>query len=555
MSSRRQTISTIVLVVLVLTLGYVSRPYLEGFQYAARSAPVEPPLPGENSISNLVVRQDDAGQWQATLDYYYTGAPRFVAFKLNLGPETADERRDYSTMNAVGIKRGANSMTIGISYPGSAKVTREVVAQMVDTTVARNKQGWTVLTSARVDQVIDWPDWQSYFEMAEFAQRSSQQNLNHATELIDAGREDSLAQAKSILERLIERDPTLTMGYIELARVAMKSNWGPEGLHHAEGLLSSALQIQPDNVNAKVLMAYVYTHQKKYKAAEKLFAEAAAVDPPNLWLWANWGELYAMQGRFDESAAKYREAVQRPMTHDTYDRARSDAYINLLRLLERKKDFDGMDSLYQSSVTDFGSDSCFSLRYANFLVERRGQAARAIELARKAIERTCNGMSGRQTLGLAQYVMWSQSEGAARAEALNQARIYLPPGPAPMYLLARNDKTADVVVQLVAAGEKIDQKDNENLTALGHAVQNEDLSSARRLLRLGAKPTTTVGYGDVPVALMPVMSRNVEMIKLMQQFGADYGKLSYNGSTAFEFAKQTGDAELSNLLSGRPQTL
>jgi ankyrin repeat protein len=124
-----------------------------------------------------------------------------------------------------------------------------------------------------------------------------------------------------------------------------------------------------------------------------------------------------------------------------------------------------------------------------------------------------------------------------------------------MYLLARGDRTSDVVAQLVAAGEKIDQKDNDNLTALAHAVQNEDLASARRLLRLGAKPTTPVGFDDTPVALIPVMSRNIEMIKLMRQFGADYGKIRYQGSTAFEFAKQTGDTELSDALSSRPLTL
>lgn len=553
MSSRRQVISLAVLVVLVLALGYLGRPYLEELQYQTPAQ--EPPLPGENAISNLIVSQNDAGQPQLTLDYFYTGEPRYAGIKVSLGPEGAANGRDHFAGNQVGMQRGSHSATIVLPYPGAAKATRQVVAEMVDMGNAAGGKGWQVVTSAQIDHLIEWPSWQDYFEASAFAERSPQQNLELATELIDAGRKDSLAQAKSILERLVKHDPALVMGYVELARVAMKTNWGPEGLHHAEGLLSSALQIQPDHVDAKILMGYVYAHQKQYKAAEKLFVEAAAVNPPNLWLWTNWGELYAMQGRFDDSAAKYREALQRPMTHDTYDRARSEAYNNLLALLERKKDFDAMDTLYQSSVTDFGGDSCFSLGYANFLLERRGQPAQAIELARKATERTCRGTNGRQTLGLAQYVMWSKSEGAARAEALNQARVYLPPGPTPMYLLARSDKTADVVVQLVAAGEKIDQKDNENLTALAHAVQNDDLASARRLLRLGAKPTTPVGYGDVPVALMPVMDRNVEMIKLMQQFGADYGKIVYQGSTAFEFAKQTGDTELSSLLSRRPETL
>jgi Tfp pilus assembly protein PilF len=550
MSSRRQAIATAVLLVLVLALGYLSRPLIEGLQSSAQIPAVEAPLPGKNTIGNLVVSDDDAGHPQVTFDYFFTGEPATSGIRVNLGPEGAAASGGlFDSKRFAVLQRGTHSATLPVPYPGDAKTTRLVIAEMVD---MRND---AVVARAQVDRIIDWPPVPEYFQANEFAERSLQENLALATRQIDGGRGEDLAQAKLILERLIKRDPSQVMGYVELARIAMKTNWGPEGLHHAEGLLSNALQIQPDHVNAKILLGYVYTHQKQYKAAEKLFAQAAEANPPNLWLWANWGELYAMQARFDEAAEKYREAVQRPMTHDTYDFARSDAYRKLLKLLERKKDFDGMDSLYKSSVTDFGGSSCFSLLYANFLLERRGQGAQAVELARKAIEYSCDGTNGRQTLGLAQYVLWSKSEGAARTEALLQARIYQPPGPTTMYLLARSDKTADVVAQLVAAGEKIDQKDNDNLTALAHAVQNEDLSSARRLLRLGAKPTTPVGYADVPVALMPVMDRNVEMIKLMQQFGADYGKIRYNGSTAFEFAKQTGDAELSELLSDKPETL
>ncbi|MCB1624915.1 MAG: tetratricopeptide repeat protein, partial [Pseudomonadales bacterium] len=133
--------------------------------------------------------------------------------------------------------------------------------------------------------------------------------------------------------------------YVELARVAMRENWGPDGLHHAENLLESALQIRPDNSNAKILLGYVYTHQGQLGKAEQLFVDAAKADPPNLWLWANWGELLVKQDKPDEAIAKYRVAVTRPMTHDTYDRARADAYRNLIQLLERRRDLDGVEAL------------------------------------------------------------------------------------------------------------------------------------------------------------------------------------------------------------------
>jgi hypothetical protein len=51
------------------------------------------------------------------------------------------------------------------------------------------------------------------------------------------------------------------------------------------------------------------------------------------------------------------------------------------------------------------------------------------------------------------------------------------------------------------------------------------------------------------------MSGNLELIKLMKQFGADYGKISYEGATAFDFAKQAGAPDLLEALEPTPRTL
>jgi tetratricopeptide (TPR) repeat protein len=546
-------------VLLVLVLGYVARPYWYSQVAGYPTRPVvEPPLAGKNSVSNLVVRQNDSGLWQASFDYFYTGEPRFVLLSVELPLEQGQRVQDagfWGKSHVPAVKRGLNHATVDINHPGSQGTTRQVVVKMQDPSIRNSASDSVVIASAQIDQLIDWPSWQTWTQDREFAKQSPEENLDRAIALIDSGARPQLDEAKSMLERLISRNPSLEQGYIELARVAMKTNWGPEGLHHAEGLLSSALQIKPESANARILMGYVYAHQKRYPQAEKLFTEAAASNPTNLWLWANWGEALVMQGKLDQAAAKYREAIERPMTHDTYDRARADAYTRLLALLERKDDLDGMETLYKKRVAEFGNGSCYTADYARFLLQQRGDAHGAIDLARKALNLNCHDADARQILGLAHYVVWSKSEGAPRVEALNQARIYLPPGPMPMYLLASSDKTASVVSQLIASGEKIDQKDNEKLNALAHAIEKEDLPTMRRLLRLGAKPETPVGYGEVPVALMPVMNGNLEMIKLMQQFGADYATIRYQGATAFEVAKQAGDTELLEALSYKPRVL
>lgn len=546
---------TLMAVLLVLIAAYQVRPSLMAFfdpEPTGSLTTYVPPLPGKNSVSNLVVRRDNAGVWQATFDYYYTGEPRWVSLHVTV-PHDADARNPstFRPMTQITAERGAHSVTVDLPYPSGAGTTRKVVASMN----MAAPQADPAATRAEVDQPIVWPNWDQYEENKEFSRHSSQENLQRAIAFIDADNEAARTLARSILEKLVAQNPSLVQAYIELARLAMKSNWGPEGLHHAEGLLSSALQIAPDDVNAKILLGYVYAHQQRYPAAEKLFVEAAATNPPNLWLWTNWGELLAMQGKVDQAAAKFHEAVERPMTHDTYDRARNDAYIRLLALLERKNDMDGLEALYKKSVAEFGDASSYNLRYAYFLLTQRGDAAGAIQHASGALDVQCSCVRGREIVGLAQYTIWAKSEGAARAEALNQARIYLPPGPQSLYLLARSERTAGIAAQLIAAGEKIDQRDNEKLNALAHAISNDDLQAAGRLLRLGAKPETPVGYDDMPVALMPVLSRDLEMVKLLQQFGADYARISYHGATALDFAKQTGDPGLRELLAQRRQTL
>jgi tetratricopeptide (TPR) repeat protein len=422
--------------------------------------------------------------------------------------------------------------------------TRAVAVKLL-----RDLMGNEVLASSQIDRVIDWPDFQTWARDQMLAQRSPENNLEHAITLIDSEDAAQLHEAKAILEQLISQNPRLDAGYVELARIAMKSNWGPEGLHQAETLLSSALQIRPDSANAKILLGYVYTHQHRFPKADAVFVDAAKSNPPNLWLWTNWGELLEMQGKTAQAISKYREAIARPMTHDTYDRARVNAYHSLLTLLEQRKDLDGMEALYKQRIAEFGHGSCYSSDYARFKLQVRGDTQGAIDLARGALNQDCEDSSARQVLGLAEYVLWADSTGAQRSDALNQARIFLPAGPMLFYQLASSARTAAAAKQLIAAGERVDQRDNEGMTALARALQSDDLGAARRLLALGARPDTLVGPFEIPVALIPVMEGNLEAVRTLQQAGVDYSKLRYRGASALDLARQSGNKALVRALS------
>lgn len=555
MSNRRPQI--LMGILLVLVLGYVSQPY---WNVTSSPNPVDrresqpaPALKGSNSLSGLKVYRTDAGIWVADFDYRYTGNPPRALLQLTFGKmergDTPPGMVSLPPWNFIGLAApGEHHLSAPLPYPGPRIRTLQVQVVMRD---PRANMGEFV-AQQQVAQVIDWPDVMTWQRDDMLARNTPEQNLQKAVALVDNEDVDS---ARPILERLLEQNPKMDAAYVELARVAMKSNWGPEGLHQAENLLGSALQIRPDSVNAKILLGYVYANQRRFAQAQALFAQAQKANPPNLWLWVNWAQMLVTQGKLDQAIAKYREALARPMTHDTYDRARHEGYSELIALLNQRKDFDGMEALYKQQAAEFGPGSCYTADYARFMLLERGNVQAAIDLARGALNQSCTDTRSRQTLGLAEYVQWAGAKGPSRSDYLNQARLYLPEGPYTLYMLAGSDKTFAAVRELVAAGESVDQKDNSHLTALAHALQNGDQIATKHLLRLGARKDILVGEGDVPIALVPVMAGNFEGIQLLRQSGVDYSKIRYRGLTAFDFAKQTGNRQLQEVLGVEGQVL
>jgi tetratricopeptide (TPR) repeat protein len=556
MSVRRPVVLLGIVLALALGFHYGSDLYPR-LERALHPLPTEPrPLEGKNSISNLTVRQTKPGVWTADFDYFYTGRPASVGLRIDLGGASG------SSTGGVGPEglqtslprpqRGAHHMRHEIYYPHAQIETHLVTVKLLNLhTISLND----VITSQEVPQLIDWPDLLTWIRNQQLAKGTPEQALLQAVALIDTEDEAQIAEAKSILEELVAQDPRFDAAYVELARVAMKQNWGPEGLHQAESLLGSALQIRPDSANAKILLGYVYAHQKRFSQAEALFVDAEKSNPPNLWLWENWGELYLMQGKVDQAMVEYREAIARPMTHNTYDRARNEAYVRLLALLGQRKDYDGMEALYRQRVAEFGPGACYTVDYAQFKLQVRGDTQGAIDLARGALNQNCEDSGARRVLGMANYVEWASAEGRKRAEALNEARVFLPPGPTALYMLATGERSLAALEKLLVSGEKIDERDNDNMTALAYALQNRDLPAVRRLLALGAQPEFPVGPVGMPVALLPVMDANVEEIRLMQRSGVDYSKLRFRGATALDYAEQSGNKQLLVILGRKRETL
>jgi tetratricopeptide (TPR) repeat protein len=505
-----------------------------------------------NSVSRITVKPE-VGGWKVAFVYTFTGQPNTAAFLVSLEGDAGDFKNAKAFDGSRTVLKppvpGRYYVEEKIAYPLAQGTSRRIVVSMI----ASYPNG-EVLSTATLNKVIEWPDPDTWSRNA--ARAETEHQLLMAELSIDHGAPEALQRARASLETMIRRDPQVSDAYVQLARLALGSEMTPENTHQAETLLDSALRISPDSANARILLGYIRVQQGRFPDAAQLFTQAAKSNPPNLWLWAYWGELLALEHKPDEAIAMYRKALSLQAEDGRrYYRAHEKSYVQIMPLLEAKKDFDGMDAIYKQKLQEFGPGSCFSEDYSRFLLEVRGDPQAAIDIANQALNLDCDDRGSRQTLGLASYVKWAQTKGADREAALSQARAFLPVGANAFYRLASGDRTAAALKQLLAEGEKIDQKDDGHMTALALAFQDHNHAAAARLLKLGAQPGLEVGPEGMPVALLPVISGDVEGVHVLQRAGFDYSNLRYQGDTAIQIARAIGNEEVVNALIRKGHTL
>lgn len=525
-----------------------------GGSAASASAASAPVSADGDAILSAEVKQNEHGQWfvvcEVRIGPFKKGllAARSITATPVVDPKQMPEDGRYFGNHVVlQTKVGQQTVTYELFPPLREIAQTDWVAVWLSPGPFDDDKGHTKL----IKQTIKWPDRATQQIDTNIRLHGVTKTLDVAIGMIDGGMAED---AKRWLERLLQKDGKLVQAHIELARVAMKTNWGQEGLHQAQAYLASALAIEPDNVNAFILRGYVLVHQGRYKAAEADFARAEQARPRNLWLWSNWGELLAKQGKTDEAIKMYRRGLEHPVTHDTYDRARQDAYMALLSIYHKRRDLGAMDKLHHQRTSDYGNNGCFPADYALFKLRALGDAAAAIALLKDLPQVDCS-VNRRETLGLAYYLLWAQSSGAESTDALHQARVYFPSGTKLFYRLAESDQTVDAAKRLAKLDDSVNQKNNQGMTALAHALAQRDLDVARRLLKIGASPTVTIGHEGMPLALIPVFAEDLDGIRLMRQAGVDYSKLNFQGMTPLAIARRSGNKKLMDLLTQKsPKT-
>lgn len=516
----------------------------------------------ENVISNLAAKQNASGQWEAICEVSLGAKAQWRMLTIEAAVEPTSSRDPLaSTMVPIEAKIGTQSHTIELKRPDIRWDVYNAQLNIVERTHKPVQTEWVIATlkgqlengrpfeiNKVVRQTIKWPDKRIWDADQSIRRDGPSASLAKAVQLIDQGHQAELESARTLLERLLLQDGKMTAAYIEMARVSMKTNWGPEGLLQARRYLDSALSTDATNVNALILRGYVSAHQGHYKDAEADFLNASRSNPPNLWLWSNWGELLVMQGKTDEAIKMYLKAVTHPPTHDTYDRARADAFENLIALYGKKRDLDALEKMHQNRVRDFGDVGCYVVSYALFEIQERDAPDVAIDLLKDAIQSDCEGYSAKEALGLAYYLKWSRASEPDRMAYMNRARVYFPVGARLFYKLGSSATTLKVATALTRSGENVDQKDNNGMTALAYAVERRDHETASRLAKAGASPIATIGEQAVPIALVPVFNNDLAGIRLMKRLGVNYSSIHFQGVTAMSYARKTGNKKMLDAL-------
>ncbi|WP_339412338.1 hypothetical protein [Pseudomonas sp. EA_35y_Pfl2_R5] len=554
MKERRTTILMVILLAMVGV--FILKPSLEIAPSTVETTlpPKEDLLPGENEIKKVEIARGDDGNLYATVHYYFIGDLATPQIRVLADSPAPSSELYWFPSQVAPVEKGANTVRVEIVRP--YEPTEEFTSKKVTVSFVNGPGNSNATTTKKeIDYNISWITQLKYENDRELAKKTNDELYKESVELIDRSENNiTLNNAKFYLERILLKDPSYINAYPELARVAMKTNWGSEGLKQAENYLSMGLAHKPDHANSHVLLGYVYAHQEKFDNAHQAFETAANIGTENLWLWTNWAELYKMQGDSEKAIDMYQKAVAGTRPFNTYDRARLDAYQNLFTLLGREDRIAQAEQLHVKRADEFTNIPCLRSEYATFKLYNYQDYDGALAESHKAMTNGCNTDQSRQIMALANYVGWMKAKEDQRAAYFSQAQLLFPTSPKLLYTLAGDDKTAGVLDELKKKTISIDIRDGNNLNALTYALMENNVDAARRLIKHGAKLTEIVGEQNYPITMTPIFYQHIEGVQLMLDQGISLPSVKFRGESALDYAEKSQNTEIIRLVKSKIKT-
>jgi len=114
-------------------------------------------------------------------------------------------------------------------------------------------------------------------------------------------------------------------------------------LEGAASELSKALEVDPENNRARLLMALVHTAEGDYEKAGAMYAEILERDPDNFKTLAFQAELFLSQGRYDKASGIY-EKMLRISENDTF------LYFNLGMIYSKTNQLERAEESFKKAI-------------------------------------------------------------------------------------------------------------------------------------------------------------------------------------------------------------
>lgn len=435
---------------------------------------------------------------------------------------------------------------------------RNYVDQNIQKTIPVSYVEKTFLTK------VVWTDVVQIANQTALPSVSYDERVKQATSLIDQFMDyynaKTLAEAKQLLDQLLIENPKYVPAYIQLARYQELAERNQKGIKLAENTLNTALNLDKKNADVYILLGDNLFFQDRLAEAENALNAANSLGTSNLWLYVNYARVFVKKGQH----AKAIEYLEKLTNRESYElsntRPLKYGYKDYIKLLTSSGDFVKLEKIYERRQRTFSSNGCYLSEYAEFELFLRGDYEKAIRLGEDAMQLKCsgNGFVSRR-LSYAYLSKWAKKyQSAAKLNTEDnlflKARIINSDTSDILYALSNSSKTEFSIGILLRAGLKIDDLNQDYLTATGLAVQDSSLRALKVLINSGANINSLQGKTEWSLLMIAAYNGNEEIVKYLLDKGADVGVKSKDGYSASAIAESRGYKNIAKLLQPKYRT-
>lgn len=291
--------------------------------------------------------------------------------------------------------------------------------------------------------------------------------------------------AAAILEYLdaLRYDSTSSTIYMAIAEDYAKLG----KLDNARRMLRKAIHFEPENLEARNLLARIYILTGKFELAEQEYWNIIEINESDLKSWYDLADVYLRDRKYEKAAEIYESIYQR-------DNSQINAILRAAEIYERKRDYAKMEEIFRSLMENHPDDRFYRKKLSSIYAAQK-QWEKALSIYREIIERNPEDLESKIAYG---EVLFSKGD-------LDSAEVY--------FLKLLDDNSDDWRI----------------IYFLGRInMSGEDYQAAEGYFRklIDVKPQIPEGYTNLGLTLFQ-QGREGEAVELLDsalvKFPDDYG--------------------------------